>query len=333
MDLFSRQLERITEQFPDIIEALGSSFNGDEAIIEGECVPIDPNTGELLPFQLVSQRRGRKTDIAEKIEEIPVQFVIFDCLFSNGKDMTVKPYIERRKAIEDLFNGISDNIDIKKGLSLSRMEIVDNEKDGEDFFMRSLEDGGEGIMAKSISDSSFYQAGSRGWNWIKYKKDYRSELSDTLDLVIIGAFHGEGRRKGTYGALLMAVYSPEDRIFKTLCKLGSGLNDSHLADLFEKLNDLMGEKERVWKNVYSKIKPDIYVDPLLVMEVLGAEITFSPVHTCSYDRKRKDAGLALRFPRFTGRYRDDKGPMDATTETEIENMYDQQVKLISEQLP
>lgn len=329
INLFSRQLENVTEQFPDIIEALDSSFDGEEAIVEGECVPIEADTGELLPFQLVSRRRGRKTDIDEKIEEVPVQLILFDCLFSNGRDMTTVPYLDRREEISKVFPSISGSVTSGSRISLSKMIIADNEKDGEDFFMRSLDDGGEGIMAKSISEDSFYQAGSRGWNWIKYKKDYRTELSDTLDLVVVGAFHGSGRRKGTYGALLMAVYSPGEGRFKTICKLGSGLNDKDLEDLVGKLDLIKGERNIVWKNVESKIVPDIHVSPTMVMEVLGAEITFSPVHTCSFGKKRDGAGFALRFPRFTGRFRDDKDPYDATTEKEIESMYELQVKLVS----
>jgi len=110
-----------------------------------------------------------------------------DCLFLDGRDLTTSPYLIRRDSIKEAFNDITEEIDPEKGLVLSRMEIVDEASRGEEFFLRALEEGCEGVMAKSVSDQSVYQAGSRGWLWIKYKRDYRSELSDTLDLVVVGA--------------------------------------------------------------------------------------------------------------------------------------------------
>ncbi len=327
--LFSRQLEDITHQFPDVRSSLESSFKGIDCIVEGECVPVDPDTGAFLPFQIISQRRGRKYGLDEKIEEVPVSLVMFDCLFKNGEDMTNQPYLSRRKAITELFTGIDQEIDLERGLSLSTMEVITDPEVGNTFFEKALEDGCEGIMAKNISDSSIYQAGSRGWLWVKYKNDYRSELSDTLDLVVVGAFYGTGRRKGTYGALLMATWDEKESIFRTVCKLGSGFNDEHLAYLIGQVDEMKGDKVSVWKNVRSQIEPDVYTSPELVLEVLAAEITFSPIHTCSFNILKEGAGLGLRFPRFTGRFRKDKGPTDATTDDEVVSMYSSQKKTFS----
>lgn len=326
--LFSRQLEDITDQFPDVQKYLKRSFKGEDVITEGECVPIDQNTGTLLPFQLISQRRGRKHELVSMIEEVPVALVMFDCLYLDGRDQTLEPYLSRRDHLRECFEGITEDLDPDTGISLSRMKIVTDPEEGEDFFIRALGDGCEGVMAKSVSESSIYRAGSRGWNWIKYKRDYRSELSDTLDLVVIGAFHGRGRRQGTYGALLMAAHDPKTGKFRSVCKLGSGFTDDHLKELIPMIDSATGPDHLVWKDVESRMEPDIRTRPEIVMEVLGAEITFSPMHTCSFDRFRKDSGLALRFPRFTGRFRDDKGPFDATTESEIETLYSMQNKLI-----
>jgi len=331
--LYSRQLEDITEQFPDVVEFLRNGFQCSSAIVEGECVPIDPDSSSFMPFQMISRRRGRKHDLAENIDQVPVVLVLFDCLFLDGRDLTTEPYLTRRDSIGEAFGGIKEEIDPEKGLVLSKMEIVDEASKGEEFFLRALEDGCEGVMAKSVSDQSVYQAGSRGWLWIKYKRDYRSELSDTLDLVVVGAFHGSGRRKGTYGALLMAVLDDVSGEFHTLCKLGSGFNDEDLAVIKEIIDEERGERENVWKNVFSKMEVDVHVKPEKVLEVVGAEITFSPNHTCSFNRMREGYGLALRFPRFTGRYRDDKGPLEATTEREVESLYSLQNRVISEKLP
>lgn len=325
--LFSRQLEDITEQFPDVIEYIRSGFFGENAIVEGECVPVERKTGEMLPFQVISQRRGRKYELKEKIEEIPVNLVMFDCLYMNGEEMIDRPYLERRGAIQVAFSDLEDRLVVEKGLSLSKMMVVKEPRDGEKFFGKALDDGCEGIMAKSVDGSSVYKAGSRGWLWIKYKRDYGSEMTDTLDLVVVGAYHGAGRRGGTYGALLMAAYDPRSDNFQTVCKLGSGFNDQHLEVLPKKLSDLRtgGDPSR---KVQTKMEADIYFNPFVVLEVKGAEITFSPTHTCAWGEMKEDTGLALRFPRFTGRFREDKGPQDSTTVKEIIQMYKIQVKTL-----
>ena len=181
-------------------------------------------------------------------------------------------------------------------------------------------------MAKSINDDSFYRAGSRGWQWIKYKREYKSEMMDTVDLVIIGAFAGHGRRTGVYGALLMAAYNKSEDTFETICKLGTGFSDDVLEQIQTKLNDYRLEQKH--PRVNSEMKADYWIEPKFVLEVLGAEITFSPIHTCAYGKLKTDVGMAIRFPRYTGRWRDDKSPEDATTSKEIIDLYKNQLKKI-----
>ncbi|MGA1820511.1 MAG: ATP-dependent DNA ligase [Thermoplasmatota archaeon] len=325
--LFSRQLEDITGQFPDVVGSLKREFKGRDSILEGECVPIDPASGEMLPFQVISQRRGRKYELDNKIDEVPVVLVLFDCLYLDGQTLIDSPYLDRRKAITRAFPGSSEKMDGKIGLSLSRMEIVSDPEKGEDLFNSALDDGCEGIMAKSISDRSVYQAGSRGWLWIKYKKDYRSELDDTLDLVVVGAYHGTGRRGGTFGALLMAAYDEDADMYRTVCKLGSGFNDQHLEMLPGLISDIR-TGGAPHKKVDTKMPADVFISPYVVLEVKGAEITFSPIHTCAWGTMKENAGLALRFPRFTGRFREDKAPTDATTVKEMIELYKAQVKTL-----
>jgi len=313
--LFSRRLEDITSQFPDISTDLKKFFIGIDGILEGECVAFNQNTGEILPFQEISHRRGRKQGITQAIEDYPVCLFLFDCLYKDGKDQTVKSYLDRRKILESSIKP-SGNIDI------SNYDMIDNAKDFEKFFDRSLEIGCEGIVAKS--PDSAYIAGARGWNWIKYKREYKSEMVDTVDLVVVGAFSGKGRRAGTYGALLMATYSPDKDVFETVCKLGTGFDDATLMNLpskFEKYK--LNERD---KSVESRIEADYWFVPSVVMEVLGAEITLSPIHTCGLGFIKEDFGLAIRFPRFTGRWREDKDPFDATTTSEIIEMYRLQLK-------
>jgi DNA ligase-1 len=278
---------------------------------------VDVNTGELLPFQMVSHRRGRKYGIEKIVEEIPVVLFIFDVMYLNGEDMTSRPYPERRKALEGW-------IEPGERVKLSHRIVSEDVDEIKRFFNQAIQDGCEGLVAKNIGEESIYRAGAREFLWIKYKRDYRVEMADTTDLVVVGAFAGKGRRKGTYGALLMAAYNPEKDRFETVCKLGSGFTDEQLAALPKMFEGLKREKRhpRVW----SEIEADYWFDPVKVLEVIGAEITLSPIHTCARDAVEKGTGLAIRFPRFTGRWRDDKRAEDATTVQELVEMYQAQVK-------
>lgn len=319
--LFSRRLENLTNQFPDVVEGLREALKCKEAIVEGECVAIDPNTGEMLPFQMVAHRRGRKYGIEEMVEEIPVTVFLFDVLYVDGQDFTVRPFLERRKALEEI-------VEPTERIRLSEYAIVNDPEVLDDFMHKAVESGCEGVMVKSISGDAIYQAGARGWLWIKYKRDYRSEMADTVDLVAVGAFMGRGKRGGTYGALLMAAYDKETDTFKTVCKLGTGFDDETLAALPKIFEPYKIDHKH--PRVDSKIEADVWFVPAKVLEVIGAELTISPSHTCALDVIRKGSGIAIRFPRFTGRWRDDKAPEDATTVQEIVEMYRSQLKRVEE---
>ncbi|MGB9636133.1 MAG: ATP-dependent DNA ligase [Thermoplasmata archaeon] len=319
--LYSRRLEDLTTQFPDLIESLKEAFAAKNGIFEGECVPYDPATEEMLPFQEVSKRRGRKHEIETAISEIPVRIYLFDCLYLNDKEYLKSDYMLRRNA---LASAIRETEHVK----LSKMLLVDSREKCEIFFNEAIGVGCEGIMAKSIAPESIYKPGKRGFLWLKYKREYKSELTDTLDLVVLGAFAGRGRRAGTYGALLTGVYNSDTQMFETICKLGTGFDDATLSDLPKKFKPFVVAKKP--ENVISKIEPDFWFLPEVVVEVRGAELTLSPVHTCGFDVVRKGAGIAVRFPRFTGRWREDKSATDTTTTREIIEMYRKQLKKIGD---
>ncbi|MFA6679957.1 MAG: ATP-dependent DNA ligase, partial [Candidatus Methanomethylophilaceae archaeon] len=312
--LYSRRLENLTTNFPDIARSLKEHFNGEEAIVEGECVAVDPNTGFMQPFQTITHRR-RKHDMNSAIKEISVRMFMFDLLYLNGKDMTLKPYTERR----DL---ISKSFDISENIQMSTMRIIRSVKEGETFFDEAIASRCEGIMAKSISDTSVYRAGSRGFLWIKYKKDYCSDLTDSFDLVVVGAFYGMGKRAGKYGALLMASFNSESGTYETVCKLGTGFDDAFLENMPELLDRYKSESKPQCVN--AKMIPDIWFEPSIVLEVVGAEISVSPIHTAAMDIIKEGTGIGIRFPRFTGRVRDDKGPEQSTNVGEILEMYELQ---------
>ena len=318
--LFSRRLENITGQFPDVQQLLKNNLEETELILEGEAVPVDSATGELLPFQLISQRRGRKYDLEKTIRDIPVAFFPFDLLYADTIDYTDQPYLKRRERLRKL-------IPKSERLDLSQQKICNDPVQLDEFMQEAVADGCEGLMIKSIGPDSTYTAGARGWTWIKYKRDYKSEMQDSVDLAIVGAFAGRGRRGGTYGALLLAAYDKSNDVFKTVCKCGSGFTDEDL----DKLPRLL-ERHRVdhrHSRVDSKIEADVWLVPALILEIVGAEITLSPIHTCGMNSIRPGAGLAVRFPRFTGKYREDKSAEDCTTTDEIVEMYRAQLKKVA----
>ncbi|MDW7977459.1 MAG: ATP-dependent DNA ligase [Candidatus Caldarchaeum sp.] len=318
VSIFSRRQENITHQYPDVVKMVKQRVKASEAILECETVPIDHETGEMLPFQELMHRK-RKKEIQKAVEDYPVALYFFDILYLDGEDLTTKPFLERRKKLEQV-------IDEDERVKLSRGVLAVSVDDVERVFAEAVEAGCEGVIVKSVSDDSVYRAGARGWQWIKFKRDYRSEMIDTVDLVVVGAFYGKGRRKGKFGTLLVAAYNPGKDVFQTVCKVGTGFKDEDLerfTEMFERLK-LPHKNPRV----DSVMQPDVWVQPLVVLEIIGAEVTLSPVHTCGRDAVKEGYGLGIRFPRYTGRIRDDKKPEDATTDEEIVEMYRRQLKKI-----
>jgi len=317
--LFSRRLENITEQYPDAAEILRQHTKAKDAIVEAEVVAIDPDTGEMRPFQELMHRR-RKYGVEKAMREYPVSLFVFDVLYVDGKDLTLEPYAIRHEHLEKVVEQ-SDRVNVADYL------VTNDQDELEEFFESAVERGCEGLICKSLSGDAVYQAGARGWLWIKYKRDYKSEMPDTVDLVVVGAFHGRGKRAGTYGALLLAAYDPEEDMFETVTKCGTGFTDEDL----EKLPITM-EKHRIshrHPRVQSTIEADVWFEPTVVIEVIGAEITLSPIHVCAMDTIRKGSGLAIRFPRFTGKYRPDKSADDATSVNEIVGMYKSRLKKVT----
>jgi DNA ligase 1 len=316
--IFSRRQENITQQYPDVVEAVEKYVKAAEAILECEAVPLDPDTGETLPFQELMHRK-RKKEIERAAEEYPVALYFFDILYVDGEDMTTKPFLERRKMLEKVIVE-DERVKLSTGLLTHSPEEV------EKIFAEAVEAGCEGVIVKSVGEDSVYRAGARGWQWIKFKRDYRSEMIDTVDLVVVGAFHGRGRRRGKFGALLTAVYNEERDVFQTVCKVGSGFKDEDLERFTEMLNQLKIPHKHA--RVESLMTPDVWVEPRIVLEIIGAEVTLSPVHTCAWGVLKEGYGLGIRFPRYTGRLRTDKKPEDATTDREIVEMYRRQLKKI-----
>ncbi len=315
--LFSRRLEEIGAQFPDLLEALPRALRVRPAIVEGECVPIDPDTDEIQPFQEVAHRRGRKHDLDRVREEIPVSLFLFDVLLAGDTPTYGLDFPARRAKLEAIVRP-------SERIRLATQKVVTDAASATAFLDEAIAAGGEGLVAKSLAPGSSYRAGARGFWWIKYKRDYTTGLTDSIDGVVVGGFHGRGRRAGRFGAFLLAVYDPDRDRFPTFCKVGSGFDDAQLAEMPKRLAPFAADATP--PGVETGVAPDAWFRPGLVLEIRGAELTLSPVHRAGLGAVREGAGFALRFPRFTGRFRDDKGPTDATTTGELLTMYRGQIR-------
>jgi len=316
--LFSRRLENITQYYPDIVENIGKSLNVHEGVFEAEIVPINENTGEFLPFQELMHRR-RKYKLEQAVSQYPITVNFFDVLYFDNKDCLNLEYSERRKILEKLVN--EDNFS-----KLVPMLLVKNENEVGDFLENSINAGCEGLMLKT--PSAPYRAGSRGSNWLKLKREYRNELGDSLDLIVIGAYFGRGRRTGLYGTLLLGTYNPEKDNFPSICKVGTGFTDESLDQLYQILSNNVTLKKN--SRIISEMEADVWLEPELVLEIVASEITLSPIHKTGLDLIRKDSGFALRFPKFTGKIRYEKAVEDASTVEEVLTLYKRQSKINQE---
>jgi len=316
--LFSRRLENITQYYPDIVENIGKSLNVHEGVFEAEIVPINENTGEFLPFQELMHRR-RKYKLEQAVSQYPITVNFFDVLYFDNKDCLNLEYSERRKILEKLVN--EDNFS-----KLVPMLLVKNENEVGDFLENSINAGCEGLMLKT--PSAPYRAGSRGSNWLKLKREYRNELGDSLDLIVIGAYFGRGRRTGLYGTLLLGTYNPEKDNFPSICKVGTGFTDESLDQLYQILSNNVTLKKN--SRIISEMEADVWLEPELVLEIVASEITLSPIHKTGLDFIRKNSGFALRFPKFTGKIRYEKAVEDASTVEEVLTLYKRQSKINQE---
>lgn len=303
--LFSRRLLDISEQYPDVCQVIRESIHTDSVIFEGEVVAMDPFYEKMLPFQVLSQRR-RKHDIEDVLKKIPVTLFVFDLLKFGNESYVEKPLPVRRAKLEEI-------VEERDELRLVESVMINSTDELLDFFNKAKKKGTEGIMAKSIKDDSIYQAGNRGYKWLKLKSLEGGKLKDTIDVVIVGAFYGKGRRTGVYGTYIGAVYDPENDNFIAFTRFFSGLTDELSESLTRDLEKYIIVKKP--KNVICEDKPDIWLKPEVIMEITGDEITISD--------KFATLGYSMRFPVFL-RLRPDKNVKDITTIEEIKELYETQ---------
>jgi DNA ligase-1 len=186
----------------------------------------------------------------------------------------------------------------------------------------SVKDGCEGLMVKMLdSDESWYEPSRRSINWLKLKKDYLAGVGDSLDLVVIGAFYGKGKRTSVYGAFLLAIYDPSNEEYQSICKIGTGFSEEELQTHYKELYPLEMTKARGDVKI-GGAKADVWFEPKVVWEVLAADLSLSPIYTAAQGLA-DDRGISLRFPRFL-RIRDDKSAEDSTGPEQVAEMYERQ---------
>ncbi|MHA1477498.1 MAG: ATP-dependent DNA ligase [Promethearchaeota archaeon] len=303
--LFSRRLLEISKQYPDVCKTIIENIKVDDVIIEGEVVAMDSFYEKMLPFQVLSKRR-RKHHVKDIMKEVPVCLFLFDMLKYKNESYIGKSFLERRKKLEEI-------VSERDELRLVKSQSIRNTEELLDFFSAARKEGNEGIIAKSIKEDSIYQAGKRGFIWIKLKGLEGGKLKDSVDVVLVGAFYGKGRRTGVYGAYIGAVYDPVNGNFVAFTRFFSGLTDELSDSLTKEMEIFKTDKKP--SNVICEDIPDVWLEPEVVVEIIGDEITVS--------EKYPALGYSLRFPVFQ-RARPEKGSEDVTTVEEIRSLYDSQ---------
>ncbi|MCX6802029.1 MAG: ATP-dependent DNA ligase [Candidatus Diapherotrites archaeon] len=310
--IFSRRQEDMTKMFPEIVEAVKKQLKPERAIIEGEAIAYSEESDEFQPFQVTIQRK-RKYEIGEFAKKFPLRLFVFDVMLVGEKNMMGLPFRERRKEIEKI---------IAKGdtVKLTDLIITKDPEELNKYFNLNVQKGLEGIIAKDLDEK--YIAGARKFAWIKLKRSYKGELSDTVDAVIIGYYKGKGQRtEFGLGTLLAAVYNEELDRFESVAKIGTGMSEKQLVELEAMLKKIAVKQKPA--RVESGLEPDVWAEPKYVIEVRADEITESPVHVAA--QAEGGNGLALRFPRMIS-LRVDRKPEEATTSKELREMFVNQRK-------
>merc|ERR1719517_147852 len=309
----------MTEKYPDVIQVVKEALNEDvqSCIIDSELVAFDQTSGKILPFQVLTTR-GRKNI---NIDDIKVNVCVFafDCMLCNGTPL-VKETLETRRL--KLWTILKETEGKVKFATYRNFEDI-KEEDIQAFLDESVAGSCEGLMLKTLNENAAYMPSKRSLNWVKLKMDYIDGVGDSIDVVPIGAFYGKGKRHGTYGAFLLAIYDPENEEFQTVCKAGTGFSDEDLKVHYEFFKSRTLLKPESNYNVDEKMTPDVWLEAVQVWEIKAADLSISPVHTSAMGIKADGKGIGLRFPRFL-RIRDDKQPEDATAADQIVEMFESQ---------
>ncbi|RVD85578.1 uncharacterized protein DFL_003896 [Arthrobotrys flagrans] len=316
--IFSRNSEDLSTKYPDILAALDQwvAEGTTSFILDCETTAVDKDTAKLLPFQTLMTRKRK--DVAVEDVTVKVCVYAFDLLFLNGEALVHKSLTDRRLAMRSAFKEVTGEF------AYARFSNTDQVDEIQSLLEESVKSQCEGLMVKMLDgEESYYTPSKRSHNWLKIKKDYLAGTGDSLDLVVLGAYHGKGKRTSVYGAFLLACYNPSSEQYETICNIGTGFSDELLANLHKQLEPHIIAKPKPYysHSTVSKDQPDVWFEPKIVWEVLCADLTLSPRYKAAADNVDAGGkGVSLRFPRYI-RDRDDKKPDAATTARQVAEMY------------
>ena len=317
MHVYSRNMEDMSQRYPDIIEILPKIAKpGIDYILDCEAVAWDREQQKILPFQVLSTRK-RKDVLSGEIK-VRIHLFAFDLLYYNGESFLTKPLSERRRVLSENFVQTPGQFGLAKSMVTADTEEI------QQFLDKSISDSCEGLMIKAMDGpESKYEPSKRSLNWLKLKKDYLDGVGDTIDLVVVGAYYGKGKRTNVYGGFLLASYNQSSEEYETVCKIGTGFSDADLQNFYDLLSPLADSRKRsyvVHDESTTTNAPDVWIEPKHVWEVLTADLSLSPVYQAGKAEIPAGKGVSLRFPRFM-RIREDKGPEDSTSSQQLVQMY------------
>jgi len=285
--VYSRRLTDVTGSLPEVVDLVQTEVKAQEAILEGEVIAVGKDKSSPLLFQHLMRRFRRVHGIAEMTKEIPIALELFDVMYVDGKSLIDEPYLERRTELSKIAGHIK----------LTEQSITGNVQEAEAFLKEALDKGHEGLMAKKLD--SPYTPGIRGKRWFKIKRTLES-----LDLVIVAAEWGYGRRHEWLSDYYLAARDVDTGEFVIVGKTFKGLTDQEIIEMTEQLKQSIVREE----------PHRVVVVPKIVVEVAYNEIQKSPKY---------ESGMALRFARIT-RIRDDRSPEDADTIQRVRGIYEKQ---------